>query len=96
MRLEVPADVPAHVQDHARDLAVRAWKAIDCSGLARVDFFLEGEDLYISEINTIPGFTSTSVWGRLMAADGFDYPELIRRLIDLAFARHEARRAYRG
>jgi len=75
---------------------VRAWKAIDCSGLARVDFFLEGEDLYISEINTIPGFTSTSVWGRLMAADGFDYAELIQRLIDLAFARHEARRAYRG
>jgi len=96
MRLEVPADVPVHVQDHARDLAVRAWKAIDCSGLARVDFFLEGEDLYISEINTIPGFTSTSVWGRLMAADGFDYAELIQRLIDLAFARHEARRAYRG
>ncbi|MGB1527190.1 MAG: hypothetical protein ACPG9N_06430 [Miltoncostaeaceae bacterium] len=50
----------------------------------------------MSEINTIPGFTSTSVWGRLMAADGFDYAELIQRLIDLAFARHEARRAYRG
>jgi len=96
MRLQVPADVPAHVQDHARELAVRAWKAIGCSGLARVDFFLEGDDLYVSEINTIPGFTSTSVWGRLMAGDGFDYPELVQRLIDLALERHDARRAYRG
>lgn len=96
MRLEVPADVPAHVQDHARHLAVRAWSAIGCSGLARVDFFLEGEDLYVSEINTIPGFTSTSVWGRLMAGDGFEYPELVQRLIDLALERHDARRAYRG
>jgi D-alanine-D-alanine ligase len=96
MRLEVPAEVPPHVQEHARDLAVRAWKAIGCSGLARVDFFLEGEDLYVSEINTIPGFTATSVWGRLMGADGFDYPELIQRLIDLALERHQARAAYRG
>jgi D-alanine-D-alanine ligase len=96
MRLEVPADVPAHVQDHARHLAVRAWSAIGCSGLARVDFFLEGEDLYVSEINTIPGFTSTSVWGRLMAGDGFEYPELVQRIIDLALERHDARRAYRG
>lgn len=96
MRLEVPADVPPGVQDHARELAVRAWKAIGCSGLARVDFFLEGDDLYVSEINTIPGFTSTSVWGRLMAGDGFEYPELVQRLIDLALGRHESRRAYRG
>ncbi len=96
MRLDVPAEVPTHVQDRARDLAVRAWQAIGCSGLARVDFFLEGEDLYVSEINTIPGFTATSVWGRLMAGDGFGYPELVQRLIDLALERHAARRAYRG
>lgn len=96
MRLEVPAEVPARVHEHARNLAIRAWHAIGCSGLARVDFFLEGEDLYVSEINTIPGFTSTSVWGRLMAADGVGYPDLIQRLIDLALARHQARAAYRG
>jgi D-alanine-D-alanine ligase len=96
MRLQVPADVPAHVQDHARDLAVRAWNAIGCSGLARVDFFLEGEDLFISEINTIPGFTSTSVWGRLMGADGREYPDLVQRLIDLALERHQQAKAYRG
>ncbi len=96
MRLQVPADVPAHVQDHARRLAVRAWNAIGCSGLARVDFFLEGEDLYISEINTIPGFTSTSVWGRLMGADGLGYPQLVQRLIDLALERHQQAKAYRG
>ncbi len=96
MRLVVPADVPAHVQDNARSLAVRAWNAIGCSGLARVDFFLEGENLYVSEINTIPGFTSTSVWGRLMAGDGYEYPALVQRLIDLAFERHSAKAAYRG
>lgn len=96
MRLQVPADVPAHVQDHARELAIRAWDAIGCSGLARVDFFLEGENLYVSEINTIPGFTSTSVWGRLMAGDGYEYPELVQRLIDLALERHAAKAAYRG
>ncbi len=96
MRLEVPADVPSSVQDRARELAIRSWAAIGCSGLARVDFFLEGDDLYVSEINTIPGFTSTSVWGRLMAGDGFEYPDLVQRLIDLALERHEARRAYRG
>lgn len=96
MRLEVPADVPAHVQDRARALATEAWNAIGCSGLARVDFFLEGEDLYVSEINTIPGFTSTSVWGRLMAADGLEYPELVQRLLDLALERHAARATYRG
>ena len=70
--------------------------AIGCSGLARVDFFLEGEDLYISEINTIPGFTATSVWGRLMAADGFTYPQLVQRLIDLALERHQRAKAYAG
>jgi D-alanine-D-alanine ligase len=96
MRLQVPADVPSHVQDAARALAVAAWDAIGCSGLARVDFFLEGEQLYVSEINTIPGFTSTSVWGRLMAADGHDYPGLVQQLIDLALERHAGRAAYRG
>lgn len=96
MRLQVPADVPAHVQDRARALAVGAWTAIGCHGLARVDFFLEGDDLYVSEINTIPGFTSTSVWGRLMAGDGYEYPDLVQRLLDLAVERHAARAAYCG
>lgn len=96
MRLVVPADVPRDVRARARDLAVRAWHAIGCSGLARVDFFLEGDDLFVSEINTIPGFTPTSVWGRLLAADGHGYPGLVQRLIDLALERHDAMRAYRG
>ncbi len=96
MRLEVPADVPAEVQDRARALAVEAWNAIGCTGLARVDFFLEGDQLYVSEINTIPGFTSTSVWGRLMAGDGFEYPDLVQRLIDLAIDRYAAKASYRG
>ena len=96
MRLAVPADVPSEVQERARELAVAAWNAIGCSGLARVDFFLEGDQLYVSEINTIPGFTDTSVWGRLMAGDGFAYPELVQQLIELATERHAAKAAYRG
>ncbi len=96
MRLDVPADVPSEVQERARELAVAAWNAIGCSGLARVDFFLEGDQLYVSEINTIPGFTDTSVWGRLMAGDGFAYPELVQQLIELATERHAAKAAYRG
>jgi len=96
MSLAVPADVPAEVQDRARALAIDAWNAIGCSGLARVDFFLEGDQLYVSEINTIPGFTSTSVWGRLMAGDGYEYPWLVQRLIDLAMERYAAKAAYRG
>lgn len=95
MRLVVPAEVPAHVSDAARDLAMRAFTAAGCEGMARVDFFLEGERLVISELNTIPGFTPTSVYASLFAADGLGYEEVVHTLLDLALATEAERNRYR-
>jgi D-alanine-D-alanine ligase len=73
-----------------QELAVRAYKAIDCAGMARVDFLLSGETdtLYVNELNTIPGFTDISMYPKLWEASGIPYPELIDRLIELALERH--------
>ncbi|MEW6582154.1 MAG: D-alanine--D-alanine ligase family protein [Actinomycetota bacterium] len=95
MRLVVPADVPPAVAEQARDLAVRAFVAAGCAGMARVDFFLEGDRLLVSELNTIPGFTPTSVYASLFAADGIGYAEVVNRLVDLAVAEDAERSAYR-
>jgi D-alanine-D-alanine ligase len=95
MTLVVPADIPTEVADAARDLARRAFRAIGCSGMGRVDFFLEGDRLVISELNTIPGFTPTSVYASLLAADGLTYSELVERLIDLAVEEAALRERYR-
>ncbi|HEU5319591.1 MAG TPA: D-alanine--D-alanine ligase family protein, partial [Methylomirabilota bacterium] len=82
-RLTVPAPVPPAVTARLQELAVGAFRAIDAAGMARVDFFLEGGDrVLVNEINTIPGFTSTSAYPRLWEASGIPYPELIGRLID--------------
>jgi D-alanine-D-alanine ligase len=86
MRLVVPAALPPGVAEHARDLAARAFRAVGCAGMARIDFFLEGDRLLVSELNTIPGFTPTSVYASLFAADGLAYPDLVDRLIELALA----------
>jgi D-alanine-D-alanine ligase len=67
---------------------VAAFRAIDASGMARVDFFIEGERVILNEINTIPGFTSTSAYAQLWEASGLPYGELIERLIGLALERH--------
>lgn len=86
-RLDVPADVPADVAEACRDLARRAFLAVDAAGLARVDLFwspARGE-LVVNEINTMPGFTATSMYPRLWAASGVPYPELAARLVALAF-----------
>jgi D-alanine-D-alanine ligase len=90
MELIVPAAVPDEVTAEIRRIARRAYEAIDAAGMARVDFFLEREGgrLLINEINTIPGFTSTSVYSRLWAASGLPYEELLDRLIELALERH--------
>lgn len=95
-RVQVPADLPAEVADRARELALRAFAAVDCHGLARVDFFVtpDGEVL-LSELNTMPGFTPTSVYARLMEAAGIAYPELVGRLVDLGVERAEEARRYR-
>jgi D-alanine-D-alanine ligase len=95
MELVVPARVPFHVRERVRELAVETFKRVGCSGLARVDFFVNGEQVLVNELNTIPGFTSTSVYAALFGASGIRYPELLDRLVHLALERHEAGRRYR-
>jgi D-alanine-D-alanine ligase len=88
--LLIPAPLSVEMTRYVRDLAVRAYKAIDCAGMARVDFLLsaETETLYLNEVNTIPGFTDISMYPKLWEASGIPYPELIDRLIELALERH--------
>jgi D-alanine-D-alanine ligase len=90
-KLLIPAPLPPEVAERVRDLALRAYKAIDCCGMARVDMLLSGETggLYVNELNTIPGFTDISMYPKLWDASGIPYPELIDRLIELAFERYE-------
>jgi D-alanine-D-alanine ligase len=85
---DIPADVPADVAAQLQELARRAYEALDCEGLARVDFFLgpDGE-LTVNEVNTMPGFTPTSMFPRMWAASGVGYPELVDRLVQAALRR---------
>ena len=87
-RITVPAPIGPALTTRVRETAVAAFRAIDASGMARVDFFLEGDRVILNEINTIPGFTSTSAYARLWEASGLSYGELIERLIGLALERH--------
>ena len=97
MRLQVPADLPAEVAERARDLALRAFTAVECAGLARIDFFVaEGGEVLLSELNTLPGFTPTSVYASLMEAGGIGYADLVDRLIELALARAAEERRFLG
>jgi len=93
--LHIPADIPEATAERVRSYAVRAYLATDCAGMARVDFFLcrDSGDLYVNELNTIPGFTEISMYPKLWEASGISYPELIDRLIALAFERWEQRQA---
>ncbi|MDP9328412.1 MAG: D-alanine--D-alanine ligase A, partial [Actinomycetota bacterium] len=96
-RLQIPADLKPDVAQRIQRMAVAAFRAIDCAGMARVDFFVQGDgldpgDVWLNEINTIPGFTSISMYPKLWEASGLAYPELIERLLDLAVERHEAER----
>ena len=90
-QLIVPADLPDGVSQEVQEIALRAFKAVDAAGMARVDFFVSKKEnkIYLSEINTIPGFTSVSMYPRLWEASGVSYPELIDRLIQLALERHQ-------
>jgi D-alanine-D-alanine ligase len=98
--LHVPADLPADVAAEVRTLARRAFAALRCEGMARVDFFYDeaGRGLLVNEVNTIPGFTPYSMYPRLWEATGLPYPQLIDRLVSLALDRHRrrARRAGRA
>ncbi|MDH3754665.1 MAG: D-alanine--D-alanine ligase [Acidimicrobiia bacterium] len=92
----VPADLPDDVSEDMRALAVRAYSALRCEGLARVDFFYEeARGPLLNEINTMPGFTPISMYPKLWAATGLSYPELIDELVGLALARHDRRMAHR-
>ena len=87
-QIDLPADLPADVEQELRRLAVRAFEALSCEGLARVDFFvLPDESLVINELNTMPGFTPTSMFPQMWAESGVSYPELVDRLITLALER---------
>ncbi|HEY1442256.1 MAG TPA: D-alanine--D-alanine ligase family protein [Mycobacterium sp.] len=85
--LDVPAKVDDEIADAMRQLAIRAFKAIDCQGLARVDFFLTEDGPIINEINTMPGFTTISMYPRMWAASGVDYPSLVATMVETALAR---------
>ena len=82
----VPARIPEDIQEQVREAAVKVYKAIGCKGLSRVDFFVtyEGNRVVFNEINTLPGFTSISMYPKLFAASGIPYPELIDSLLELA------------
>jgi D-alanine-D-alanine ligase len=86
----IPALLPGTLGEEVRTLAVAAFKAVDCAGMARVDFLLAGDSgtLYVNEVNTIPGFTTISMYAKMWAASGLAYPALIDRLITLAIERH--------
>ncbi len=95
MRLVVPARIPESARQRVRELAVAAFSLTGCSGLARVDFFVVGETVLVNELNTMPGFTQTSVFGSLFAASGIPYEQLLHRLVELAVERHQAEHRYR-
>lgn len=88
--LIIPAELPENKIREIREAAVKAYKALDCAGLSRVDFFMEKdtEKIYINEINTIPGFTKISMYPKLWDTAGVSYSKLIDRLIELAIERH--------
>uniref|UniRef100_UPI0020258F0A D-alanine--D-alanine ligase family protein n=1 Tax=Frankia sp. CiP1_Cm_nod1 TaxID=2897160 RepID=UPI0020258F0A len=88
VRFDVPADLPAEVTAAVRQIAVRAFAALDCAGLARVDVFVRPDgSIIVNEVNTMPGFTPTSMFPRMWAATGLDYPRLVDRLVALAARR---------
>ena len=94
-QLIIPASLPSEARERIRTYAVEAFLAVECSGLGRVDFFYQEEEdrVYVSEINTIPGFTSISMYPKLWEASGIPYAELIDRLIEIACERHRRRSA---
>ena len=94
MELRIPAEISDTARERVRDLAVRVFTLCGCSGLARCDFFVDGEEVLVNELNTIPGFTETSVYGKLFEADGIAYPDLCDRLVRLAIERYEKAKSF--
>jgi D-alanine-D-alanine ligase len=95
MELVVPPDLPEATIVRIQTLAAEAFVATECEGMARVDFFVRTSgEVIVNELNTIPGFTATSVYAKLFEATGISYPELLEKLIELALERHERRGRY--
>ena len=90
-QLHIPANIPQAIAERIQEMAIEAFLAVDAAGLARVDFFYVEDtgEVFINEINTLPGFTSTSMYPRLWAHSGVSFPELVDRLIELAVERYE-------
>jgi D-alanine-D-alanine ligase len=94
MELRIPAEISPSVRAEVRRLALATFVASGCEGLARVDFFVDGERVLVNELNTMPGFTPTSVYAKLLDASGVPYPRLVDRLCRLALERHATRGAF--
>jgi D-alanine-D-alanine ligase len=94
-RLVIPADLPRPLVKKIQELALRAFTTLSCEGMARVDFFLRGNEVFINEINTIPGFTQISMYPKLWEATGISDRDLVNRLIQLALAKHHTEQRLR-
>ena len=92
-KLLIPADISTDLIETVRSTAVRAYKALDCSGLSRIDFFIDRDtgELYLNEINTLPGFTSISMFPKMCEKAGLKFAELIKLLIEEALLRYKAK-----
>ena len=95
MELRCPPGSQTPLAQRVRELAIEVFRLVGCSGMARVDFFVDGDEVLVNELNTIPGFTATSVYAKLWDASGLPYPQLLDRLLALAVERYERERAYR-
>ena len=84
---QVPADVPSPLADRIRELAISTFRVLCCEGMARIDFFLSGEQIFVNEANTLPGFTNISMYPLAFKASGVSNAELVDRLIKHALAR---------
>lgn len=96
-KLLIPAPLDEALAAHVRQQAIDAFRAVDGAGLARVDFLLDGAsgELFVNEVNTMPGFTTISMYAKLWAASGLDYPTLLDRLVALALDRHREKQQLR-
>jgi D-alanine-D-alanine ligase len=96
MELVVPAPIPPATRERVRELAMQAYRSVGCAGMARVDFFITDRDgVLVNELNTIPGFTATSVFAKLFEASGIPYPVLLDRLVGYALERYAEERSFR-
>jgi D-alanine-D-alanine ligase len=94
MRLVAPAPIPESLEIELCSMAAKVYKLVGCTGMARVDFFVEGDNVLVNELNTIPGFTPTSVFAKLFEASGLPYGELLDKLLDFAVERHAEERSF--